>query len=227
MTRQTSQLLYRILIVWLIACALLSAFFLYQGYTERQRQAQLQGNLDQLVNIIKGVEPTKPVQISLKPAQTESAAGKAVDFLIEATVLIIFVVGLIKLSNRKNLRSPPVPAPQPRTPKTAMQELSTTAYLLAAIAIWYFLSGGSEPHTADFRQEVKKNTTSFMQDAENKVAIDAVQEYEIVKRNGSAIDICVHASFVAAAYLQAKDEANYQRWKITENDDCRKARVGW
>jgi hypothetical protein len=43
-----------------------------------------------------------------------------------------------------------------------------------------------------------------------------VQEYEIANRHGSKIDICVHAGLVAAAYLQAKDESNYQRWKSVE-----------
>jgi len=65
-------------------------------------------------------------------------------------------------------------------------------------SIWFFLGGGLE----------------------NKVASDAVQEYEIAKRNGTAMDACVHAGLVAAAYLQAKDESNYQQWKATERADC-------
>jgi hypothetical protein len=27
---------------------------------------------------------------------------------------------------------------------------------------------------------------------------------------------------VAAAYIQAKDEPNYRKWKITEEEDCRR-----
>jgi predicted GNAT family acetyltransferase len=58
-----------------------------------------------------------------------------------------------------------------------------------------------------------------------KVANDAVDQYQIAKRGGSVIDICVQAGFVSAAYLQAKDEANYQKWKEIEKVDCAAAGV--
>lgn len=64
--------------------------------------------------------------------------------------------------------------------------------------LWYFIGGGLE----------------------NKVADDAVKEYEIAKRNGTRMDVCVHAGLVAAAYLQAKDEGKYREWKATEKSDC-------
>jgi len=54
----------------------------------------------------------------------------------------------------------------------------------------------------------------------NKVSSDAVAQYGIAKRNGAKMDICVHAGFVAAAFMQAKDEANYRQWKQTETVDC-------
>lgn len=44
-------------------------------------------------------------------------------------------------------------------------------------------------------------------------AADAAEQYDIAKRNGSAIDAYTQAGLVAAAYLQAKDEANYQKWR--------------
>jgi hypothetical protein len=47
-----------------------------------------------------------------------------------------------------------------------------------------------------------------------------LKQYEIAKRDGSKMDACVHAGLVAAAYLQAKDEAKYQEWKLTERVDC-------
>ena len=62
-----------------------------------------------------------------------------------------------------------------------------------------------------------------MRKIENKVAEDAVKQYEIAKRQGDQIAICVHAGLVAAAYIQAKDEPNYQRWKGIEEADCRAA----
>jgi hypothetical protein len=64
---------------------------------------------------------------------------------------------------------------------------------------------------------------SEMQDIEDKVAKDAVDQYDIAARSGNAIDRCVHAGLVAAGYLQAKDEAHYKTWKATERRDCRAA----
>lgn len=57
----------------------------------------------------------------------------------------------------------------------------------------------------------------------NQVAADMIEKYEIAKRSGNAMDACVHAGFVAAAWLEAKNEAEYQRWKGTESDDCASA----
>jgi hypothetical protein len=54
-----------------------------------------------------------------------------------------------------------------------------------------------------------------------KVIDDTIVQYEITVRNGSAMDQCLHAGLVVAAYLQAKDEAGYVRWKQTRATDCR------
>ena len=62
-----------------------------------------------------------------------------------------------------------------------------------------------------------------MQNIENKVATDAINQYDIAKRQGDKIQICVQAGFVAAAFLQAKDEPNYRIWKDTQKADCKKA----
>ena len=56
-----------------------------------------------------------------------------------------------------------------------------------------------------------------------KVANDAVSQYNIVKRQGDKISLCVSAGFVSAAFLQAQNEPGYQAWKETENRDCRAA----
>jgi hypothetical protein len=55
---------------------------------------------------------------------------------------------------------------------------------------------------------------------ERKVAEDAVTQYGIAKRGGAPMDVCAQAGMVAAAFLQAKDEANYRVWKATEATDC-------
>jgi hypothetical protein len=77
------------------------------------------------------------------------------------------------------------------------------AIVIAIASAWYFFGGGLE----------------------QRVASDAVDQYEIAKRDGSAMDACVHAGLVAAAYLQAKDEPNYQLWKAKEDSDCAHARL--
>lgn len=88
------------------------------------------------------------------------------------------------------------------------------ALLLLAAGGWYYFGGGLEQQAA-----------RTMEDIEDKVAADAVVQYGIAKRNGTKIDACVHAGLVAAAYLQAKDEAQYRQWKQTEGSDCEAAGV--
>ena len=56
-----------------------------------------------------------------------------------------------------------------------------------------------------------------------KVAADAVARYGVAQANGSAMDVCVQAGSVTAAYLQAQDEVKYQQWKQKERADCAKA----
>ena len=70
-------------------------------------------------------------------------------------------------------------------------------------------------------QKVQKE----MQKVENQVANDAVKQYEIAKKNGSAMDAYVQASMVAAAFLQAKDEENYKKWKEIEKKEAKLAGV--
>ena len=75
----------------------------------------------------------------------------------------------------------------------------------AAVALWFFATGG------------------ITQRIENKVASDFVTNYQIAKREGDKMQICVQAGIVTAAYLQAKDEANYRQWKQTKDADCSRA----
>lgn len=70
------------------------------------------------------------------------------------------------------------------------------------------------------QQEIEKEADKEMKKIEQKVATDARQQYYITKRSGNAMDQCVQAGMVAAAYLQAEDERAYERWKKTEKEDC-------
>lgn len=86
---------------------------------------------------------------------------------------------------------------------------------IAAIILLVFLFGGGEDAYVEHQ----------MQKAENQVAQDAVRQYEIAKANGSAIDAYGAAGFVCAAYLQAKDEENYKKWKQIEQAEAKRAGV--
>ena len=86
--------------------------------------------------------------------------------------------------------------------------------LIGGIAIWWFAGGGFDRQVA-----------SDMSKIEAQVATDAVNQYDIAKRQGDPIQICVQAGLVSAAYLQAKDEVNYQTWKHKESEDCKRAGI--
>ncbi len=86
--------------------------------------------------------------------------------------------------------------------------------LIGGIVIWWFASGGFDSQVA-----------SDMSKIEAEVAVDAVNQYNIAKRQGDPIQICVQAGLVSAAYLQAKDEVNYQAWKRIESKDCERAGI--
>lgn len=76
--------------------------------------------------------------------------------------------------------------------------------------ILYFFGGGLENQT---QKELNK--------IENQVAKDVEKQYQIAKKNGTAMDAYVQAGIVAAAYLQANDEKNYKKWKKIESQEAK------
>lgn len=82
-------------------------------------------------------------------------------------------------------------------------------FILLGGGFWFYYGGGWQTATKDQMQEIT-----------NMVAEDSVKEYNIAKAGGDKIDICVHAGLVSAAYIQAKDQANYLVWKEIEKNDC-------
>jgi hypothetical protein len=81
---------------------------------------------------------------------------------------------------------------------------------------WYFFGGGLERQTTHSVQQIDVQVTQQVTD-------DAVKEYDIAKRNGTAMEAYVHAGFVAEAYLQAKDEANYKKWVAIRKSEAARA----
>lgn len=104
---------------------------------------------------------------------------------------------------------------QPFEREKKLSRRQTTCFVLFLLFLfWFFLLRGTG-----------NNAHVGLLDIEKKVAIDAENQYLIAKRQGDPIPICVHAGMVAAAYIQAKDEPNYRKWKITEGEDCRRANI--
>lgn len=97
--------------------------------------------------------------------------------------------------------------------------MKTILKAIVAIAIFiglmvYFFGGGMNAHVND-----------QMQTIQNQVAVDAEAQYDIAKRQGDPTQCYVQAGLVAAAYLQAKDEANYNKWKAIEQEEAKRAGV--
>ncbi len=57
----------------------------------------------------------------------------------------------------------------------------------------------------------------------NRVVEDQVAEYNTAVRAGSRTDRCVQAGFVASAYNQTRDQANYQKWVNIRHEECQAA----
>ena len=95
-------------------------------------------------------------------------------------------------------------------PKTAANMISAIVGAAGVLFfLWFYFGGGLET-------QAKKEMAKITQ----QVANEQVEQYEITKKSGSEIEICVHAGMVSASYLQAKDEANYATWKGIERADC-------
>lgn len=94
-------------------------------------------------------------------------------------------------------------------PSPAMKSGTRAVLALFVLGLfsWWFFGGG------------------LTSQVENEMVKQALAEYQIAWRSGDRVQSCVHAGIVAAAYLQAKDEANYNQWLSTEKKECRAARV--
>lgn len=103
--------------------------------------------------------------------------------------------------------------------KTSFKRLGKIALVTVIVFIGFIflLSSGEEAQ--------KQATTDYLDDIHKQVSADAVEQYNIAKRQGDKIQICVQAGLVSAAYLQEKNEASYNTWKATEKTDCQKAGI--
>lgn len=89
--------------------------------------------------------------------------------------------------------------------------------IIGLVIAWAFISSmGNKPATS---------AASTEQQVYDKVANDAVEQYQIATRQGDKMQICVQAGLVSAAYLQAKDEVRYNEWKDVEKVRCETAGI--
>ena len=104
----------------------------------------------------------------------------------------------------------PTPSPQ-----DGAKVLGALLSIGACLYVGYMFYGGG----------LEKEAAQTMKTIEQQVAADYEAQYNITQQSGTAIDQCVQAGMVAAAYLQAKDQSSYARWKGVERRDCDAAGV--
>lgn len=144
------------------------------------------------------------------------AQNREVGFVLLAVVVVAIIYAAVQ-QKRKHQQITLPPNESANTAKSSQSEQQNLMKAIrglvglgvGAFMLYYFWGGGLE-----------KQANTDMQRIEDKVAADAEARYQIAKRNGTKMDVCVQAGFVAAAYLQAKNETGYQRWKGTEKNDC-------
>ena len=52
------------------------------------------------------------------------------------------------------------------------------------------------------------------------VTNDVIDQYNLVKKSGDKMQMCVRAGLVAEAYLQGKNQTEYLNWTDIRNNDC-------
>ena len=66
-------------------------------------------------------------------------------------------------------------------------------------------------------------TSAKSQTPSNRVVEEQVAEYNMAVKAGSRTDRCVQAGFVASAYNQTRDQANFQKWVSIRHGECQAA----
>lgn len=80
-------------------------------------------------------------------------------------------------------------------------------FIVLGLFSWWFFGNGLTSH------------------AQDQMIEQALAEYQIAWRSNDRMQTCAHAGIVAAIYLQAKDETNYNNWLSIEKKECKAAGV--
>jgi hypothetical protein len=90
-----------------------------------------------------------------------------------------------------------------------------TARHLSCLVLTVALGGCSSPSPEASLKNLKDAT-----------ALDLAEQFHIASKNGAKpMELCVQAGVVKAAYLQAKDEKQYQVWTALEDISCEEAGI--
>jgi hypothetical protein len=108
----------------------------------------------------------------------------------------------------------------PKTKKNTIAALVGLAGIAFVFGFYVFKPHGDKTY---FEQSVHRQAEQDMAEISRQVADDAERQYNIARNHGNEMDICVQAMSVSAAFLQAKDDASYAKWKRIEKADCGRA----
>jgi hypothetical protein len=87
-----------------------------------------------------------------------------------------------------------------------------TGFIIMVIIILISFGG------RDFMSTMLSNSIDSI---ELEVANEAIDQYDIAKRNGDKLQAYLQAGIISAAFLQAKDEENYKKWKNIEKQEAK------
>ncbi|MDY8138120.1 hypothetical protein [Aquimarina sp. 2201CG5-10] len=91
--------------------------------------------------------------------------------------------------------------------------------LLALIFIWFMYSALSSNKELPVQNQLKAYQLQFTK--------DAIKQYEMAKRHGSAADAYNQAGLVATTFLRINDEENYKKWKKIEKEEAENANISF
>lgn len=104
--------------------------------------------------------------------------------------------------------------------KSALKAIIITLIVLFTLSLLVSLAMPTE-------EEIRQDANEFMDEVKLDVAEDAVVSFNLAKEYGTAIDRCVAAQQVAAAYQMAQSTAQYAKWKGLEREECAGAGLGY
>lgn len=119
--------------------------------------------------------------------------------------------------------------PESQVQKKTKKAGDISGGLFIAVVLGMFvvsvMSDKEEPKIQNAEASAPKIARSYMEENAYKVAADYIEKYEIALIQGDEMQICVQAGLVSAAFLNAKDQEQYNKWKSIEANRCQEAGI--